>query len=308
MWGYLSLGQNMPLPEGLEPPKGLALVVKEKPVLLRTFLQDAGTHAIAVGYPGGVSLAFDSTACRVAYAWSGNFLDASPVWNDRGGSPARILGTRFANAPAGCPLLVSSSVTAPDFTAQAKDPASGAPLPEGQVYQGPRQLRFEGYTLTKEGLPVFRYRVRAALDDAVLVEEFPQPLRSPSAVGVNRQFSLEVPASLTPWLLAGEGGREPRVLENGGKPLSVDWKSGSVELMAKDRSIILPQDGDRALLLKLPGASEKWTWHLRRIDGRWQVILGLPRTAEASKITMNLETWSLYRDEPAFIKEVLNGK
>ncbi|MFL5240927.1 MAG: hypothetical protein ACJ8FY_02365 [Gemmataceae bacterium] len=308
MWGYLSLGQNMPLPEGLEPPKGLALAVRDKPVLLRTFLPDAGTHAIAVGYPGGVSLAFDSTTCRVAFAWSGNFLDASPVWNDRGGNPAKVLGARFAQAPAGCPLLVSSSVTAPDFTAQGKDPAYGAQVPEGQVYLGPRQLRFEGYRLNKEGLPLFRYRLRAALDDAVSVEEFPQPLLSPSAVGLKRQFTLDVPAGMTPWFMAGESGREPRMLENDGKTISVDWKSGSIELAAKDRVVVLPQDADRALLLKVPGASEKCIWRIQHSDGKWQVILGLPRTAQASKVSFNLETWSLYRDEPAFIKEVLHVK
>ena len=57
----------------------------------------------AVGYPGGVSVAYDMATCRLAYAWSGNFLDASPAWNDRGGSPANLLGPRFWLAPPGCP-------------------------------------------------------------------------------------------------------------------------------------------------------------------------------------------------------------
>lgn len=86
MWAYLSLGTGLPLPEGLEPPKGLVIGVKERPEILRTFMPDAGNKSIAVGYPGGVSVAFSADECRLTYAWAGNFLDASPVWNNRGGA------------------------------------------------------------------------------------------------------------------------------------------------------------------------------------------------------------------------------
>ena len=77
---------------GDEPPKGLVIVVKDRPEVLRTFMPDAGAKAIAVGYPGYVSLAFSADQCRTAYAWGGNFLDSSPVWNNRGGAPAKLLG------------------------------------------------------------------------------------------------------------------------------------------------------------------------------------------------------------------------
>ena len=70
MWAYLSLGPGLPLPEGLEPPKGLIIAVKDRPELLRTFMPEAGSKAIAVGYPGGVNLAFSADQCRMAYAWA----------------------------------------------------------------------------------------------------------------------------------------------------------------------------------------------------------------------------------------------
>ena len=78
MWSYLSLGPGLPLPEGLEPPKGLIIAVKDRPEVLRTFMPEAGSKAIAVGYPGGVNVAFSADQCRLAYSWAGNFLDASP--------------------------------------------------------------------------------------------------------------------------------------------------------------------------------------------------------------------------------------
>jgi hypothetical protein len=230
------------------------------------------------------------------------------VWNDRGGSPAQVLGPRFWQSQPGCSWLVSPSATPPDFAAQAKDPANGASLPEGQAYSGPRQLRFDGYSLNKDGLPTFRYRLRAALDDAVAVEDFPEPGRSASGVGIKRHFTLEVPAEMNPWLWAGEGSTEPRIVDSEAKPVAVDWKSGSVELPAKDRLVILPQEGGRTLVFRVPDALDKWTWNIKRVDGKWQVVLGLPRTSEAGKLKVRLDTWSIYRDDQAFIKELLTAK
>src|SRR5207244_2603087 len=57
IWAYLSLGGNLPLPEGLEPPRGLILTVKDKPLILRTFMPDVSPRSMAIGYPGGVSVA-----------------------------------------------------------------------------------------------------------------------------------------------------------------------------------------------------------------------------------------------------------
>src|SRR5262249_41836929 len=195
---------NLPLPEGMEPLKGLVLTVKDRPVLLRTFMPDAGSRAVAVGYPGGVSAAFDAATCRLAYAWSGNFLDASPVWDNRGGAPAKVLGPRFWSAPPGCPWDATASAEPPDFLARAKDPAYGGSLPEGKLYDGPRKLEFEGYTVNGEGLLTFRYRLRPDDSASVEVSERPEPLRSPVAAGIARNFTVQVPAERTPWLFAGE--------------------------------------------------------------------------------------------------------
>ena len=60
MWAYCAAGGNLPLPDGLEPPsRALAVSARDRPVVLRTFMPEAGSRAVAVGYPGGVSVAFD---------------------------------------------------------------------------------------------------------------------------------------------------------------------------------------------------------------------------------------------------------
>src|SRR5262249_15545170 len=170
MWAYLSLGPTLPLPTGLDPPKGLVLRPETRPILLRTFMPDAGSRAIAVGFPGAVSTAFDAAACGLAYAWSGNCLDASPVWDGRGGTPAKVLGTRFWTGAPGCPLALSSSLEPPDFAARAKDPAYGAKMPDGEVFRGEPLLHFTGYGTDKAGNPIFRYTLDQEKQSAAVSE------------------------------------------------------------------------------------------------------------------------------------------
>ena len=44
----------------------MVLAVQDRPLLLRTFMPDAGSRAVAVGFPKGVSVAFDAQAGRVS--------------------------------------------------------------------------------------------------------------------------------------------------------------------------------------------------------------------------------------------------
>ncbi|HMC66592.1 MAG TPA: hypothetical protein VKI65_16785 [Gemmataceae bacterium] len=303
MWAYLSLGPNLPLPDGLEPPKGLVLAVKDRPVLLRTFMPDAGSRALAVGYPGGVSIAFDSATCRLAYAWSGNFLDASPVWNDRGGNPAHVLGPRFWTAPPGCPWGLGDSQAPPDFATRAKDPAYGAALPEGKLYQGQMRLHFEGYRIEKDGRPSFRYRIGAKDLPSLEVREWPEPLESAAARGLSRRFQLKVPGQQAAWLFAGEATGEPRVLNGNGDRVPVDRKAANLEFAVGDRLLVLPQ-GNGVVVLLATAAPDGTRWQLRRQGTGWQVLLRLPNALDSATIELRLNIWAPYRDDPGLLKEL----
>ena len=307
MWAYLSLGSNLPLPEGLEPPKGLVLVVKDRPIILRTFMPDAGTKAIAVGYPGQVSIAFDAATCRLAYAWSGNFLDAAPVWDGRGGNPAKLLGPRFWTAPPGFPWALTDGDDPPDFAAQARDPAFGAPLPEGQVYQGPMRLHFGGYALDKTGGPVFRYRVSGPGRSEAEVRERIEPMRRPSAVGLARHFELSQPPGLSAWLCAGESVGEPQLLDASGRAVPLEVNVGAAERPAAGTLLLLPQGGDRLVLLRVGPAPAGTVWRLVRRDGRWQALLRLPASAQKRDSQLTLTIWHPYRNDPAMIRDLLHA-
>lgn len=144
IWAYLKAGEKLPLPEKILAAKArnYELVPDKKPIILRTFMQDAGTHAIAVGFPQKVHIAFDAEQVRPALAWKGRFLDAQGTWFIRFAPPADPLGESLMQFPAGPPVafLNQKQQTWPT----AKPGESG--------------LQFRGYRIDKQGVPTFLYR------------------------------------------------------------------------------------------------------------------------------------------------------
>lgn len=72
-------------PEGF-PEAGsgeFELVPKDRPIVQRTFMERVGTHAILVGFPTGVHLAYDGRKGVPAIAWKGRFFDAYNTWFSR---------------------------------------------------------------------------------------------------------------------------------------------------------------------------------------------------------------------------------
>lgn len=311
MWAYLALGPGLPLPDGLEPPKGLVISVKERAEVLRTFLPDAGSKAIAVGYPGYVNVGFSADQCRTSYAWAGNFLDASPVWNNRGGAPAKLLGQKLWTAPPGHPWgLTSNATIPPDFLARANSPAFGAPLPytdPPRSYDGPLAVQFDGYSLGKNGFPTFRYKLDETGKGAVLdVAETPSPLKTQLATGLSRKFEVAVPGGYQAWLLLGATPKQPRAFDGTGKPLKIDFKADEV-LIPNDRTrFVVPTDGDRAALYELTDAPAGMVWRLvpTRADG-WLVVLKLPASKEPKRYTFSANLFALPKDEDSLVKDLL---
>jgi mono/diheme cytochrome c family protein len=305
LWGYLALGNTLPLPAGIGPLQGLVLSVQDRPVVLRTFMPEAGSRAIAVGFPGGVSAAFDAHSARLAYFWTGNFLDVSPVWANRGGTPAKMLGHRLWTAPPGCPIGLSPDDRPPEFLKRAALPGYGGPVQEGPVFKGPWQVHFQGYDTDEKGIPTFRYLADGSSPrDAVVVRERLEPLINKGAQGISRLFTMSLPASKTLWLLAGTTSKEPRVLDRAARPQPMDWQSGRVEFSTGASLILLPQDGDRVTVLNVPAGVDGLSWRLEKKDGVWQVMLQLPRVEIGREIEVRLRVWVPFRDEPAFYKEL----
>lgn len=309
MWAYLSLGPGLPLPQGLETPKGLILTVREHPELLRTFLPEVGARGIAVGYPQGVHFAYDAHSCRLVYAWSGNFLDVSPVWNNRGGAPAKPLGPKVWTAPE-VPAWGwrKSGSEPPDFAGRVQNPAWGAvPPPEPpRLYSGPRFVEFEGYSLDSQGRPAFRSRVAAEEGGAerLRVSETPLPLRATVATGLVRQLRWQGPRGALVWFLAASGSAPPRLHETTSgriRPWATDDKEA--EITTEGVRVLLPQSGGGVLVVEALAAPAGSRWHWVKRGAGGELLLRLP-PGEKGQVSGEaaVAIWSLPQDEETLIR------
>jgi len=147
MWAYFNQGDFAPVPTGINTGKGLTLSVGDRPMVLRTFMKDAGSRGIAVGFPAGLHFAFDAGDVRLVDAWRGGFLDASGAWAGRGGNVSDEKGITEWKAPAGPALILEVG-------------AGGLGWPK--VTSAKALGRFKGYTLDKGGVPTFMYSIGAA--------------------------------------------------------------------------------------------------------------------------------------------------
>ncbi len=163
LWMYLKNSGNQPLPQKILTARSESYELKpgDHPIVLRTFMVQAGTHAVAVGYPEGLNLAYDSELMRLAIAWPGRFLDAYGTWFVRFAPPAEPLSEAIVTFPAGVPLARLE-------TSEANWPENNAALADYQ---------FLGYRLTSTGRPVFLYRFENYLLEEELEPVSPQRLK-----------------------------------------------------------------------------------------------------------------------------------
>ncbi|MGV3661062.1 MAG: c-type cytochrome [Prosthecobacter sp.] len=124
LWTYLREIDGQPLPEGLMSAEDFELKPDKvkRPIIFRSFIEGVGTHAIGVGFPGGLNAAFDAKSSRWVLIWKGRFLDALSNWQERAMTPIKPLGTEV------------KELTSPTT---------------GRVYGG--------YRLAKDGVPTFMY-------------------------------------------------------------------------------------------------------------------------------------------------------
>ena len=136
IWVYLNEFKQTRLPEGLEKKGGFELKPDKRPIVFRTFMEDVGTHAIAIGYPAGIHAAFDSEQVRWALMWRGKFLDAESTWDDRFTPLTPPLGKSVVTLGSGPAVALLKNLKQPW-------PKDG--------------LKMQGYRLAKDGTPILLY-------------------------------------------------------------------------------------------------------------------------------------------------------
>ncbi len=112
--------------------------------ILRSFMDLPGgkrvVHAVNVGGAGNVHYTYDLDNGMIVQLWRGDFLDATPMWHERGDGSSRPAGAvlYFGN-----PLYVINKLATPDALWMSDTTGAG--------------FRVKGYSLDDMDRPVFNY-------------------------------------------------------------------------------------------------------------------------------------------------------
>ena len=187
IWNYLSLGDSMPLPLGIQPVGGVGmeLIPSQEPIIHRTFMEGVGPRAILTGFPERVHAAFDANIVRLAKVWRGRFFDGSGVASGRSDKFFSALGKDVIDMPTGPAFAILASQSDPWPTPEKTDRNIGG--------------RFKGYSLDEKGRPTFRYVL-----EGNTVEEKITPVLRPGGTILRREFKITGPGKNL-YLLAGTG-------------------------------------------------------------------------------------------------------
>lgn len=143
--------------------------------VFRSFMDLPGgprvVHAVSAGSSEQVHYTYDMDKGMIVQVWRGGFLNATPMWHDRGDGSSRPLGTvqRF-----GKPALTIAKLSSPQ-AAWIADTTSSSYRPKG-------------YVLDKQDRPEFRYLIYGSMiSDATKVLE--------NGEGISREITVQNPAA-----------------------------------------------------------------------------------------------------------------
>ena len=271
LWSYLSHSKSLPPPEGLENEKPAEVVVQQTGggyETVRSFMPDLSARAMAIRFANHVHLGIDLQNCRVAYGWSGDFLDMQPAWNDRGGQKVHLKGPMFWKSPEGFPWDVTpSSTPIPDFSGREKDVSLGAILTLDAKFQ-PTRLDFRGYSLTPAG-PTFKYELQLDGDQRAKFRERVQSLHTDLANGLVRDATVQTPAGRTVWLNAAAADAVPQWLTPDGHSGQLD----EIDKTVPADAVIRCTQAGKPVVLHLRGAPAGTVWQAMKQGGHWAVVV-----------------------------------
>lgn len=128
-------------------------------------------HAVSVGSPEQVHYTYDLDKGALVQVWRGAFLDATPMWHDRGDGSSRPMGMVQRM---GAPMLFLTKLTSPQANWTADTTGSN--------------YRPKGYVLDDADRPTFRYMsYGSSVDDKTRVLANGQ--------GIQREVTIANPAS-----------------------------------------------------------------------------------------------------------------
>ncbi|MDP5171233.1 MAG: DUF1080 domain-containing protein [Bacteroidia bacterium] len=230
----LSLMSSMPLGSPTQP---IYIGVGATEKIMRCFIdyQDESSerrivHAISVGSPKGVHFTYDPDRAALVQAWKGEYLDATPMWHDRGdGSSSPRGAVQPFGDKAGIAFATGQTAPWPDE------------LPEALGYH------FEGYAFPPHSdsyNPSFRYGIGdATITDTWIAEEEQR--------GIQRVLTLSGQAPRGAILRVAHGSSITKVTgEAGSETYSIDQRY-YVKMPVSQAAEIIQRDGVAQLVIDL---------------------------------------------------------
>jgi hypothetical protein len=207
-------------------PSDPILLDANEPTVFRSFSdiykngkrQKRIVHAVNVGNPEKLHYTYDLDNGAIAQIWKGDFLDTSPMWDDRGDGSSRPRGTilNLADTP-----LIVNSITKTAIVDTVGQQAN---------------FRALGYDIDENNLPTFRYQMYGAeIEDQIRITD-----------GKYFSRSLTVKNTNTPLMYRVAIGKTINKLT---KDLyEVDGKSYYIKISGENTAII-EKSGDATMLL-----------------------------------------------------------
>ncbi len=131
------------------------------------------THAISVGEPADVHYTMDLGTGALVQVWKGGFMNATPMWHERGNGSARALGSviKLSDAPTIAYLTDKNGTWPATF--------------EANIFKS------KGYDIDQSGRPVFKYVVNGTeVEDRTYPEEEGKVLTREIKVNGQKQANL----------------------------------------------------------------------------------------------------------------------
>jgi mono/diheme cytochrome c family protein len=159
-----------------------------RPVIYRNFIAGTTARSIGVGFPGGLNLAYSADHLAPELIWTGAFIDGAPKWLDRGTDN---------NPPAGENLVTLS-----------------------QERFLPREARFRGYKLDKDGNPTFSIQIGGLFLLDSWRAEAGALIRKLAVTGSSLEVPIPQPASIS---IEGASGKSTLQLSPG-QPVTLTYR------------------------------------------------------------------------------------
>ena len=194
MWYYFSLGTSARNPSGLVGSDS-KLYVTDMTRTYRGRSGIAGYRGIAVGFPSGLSYAFNAETGTLTGLWSGEFINVQRGGQGSGGFNPATRAVSLAQD-------VSFFALPDEKTPWPLRPRTtkGEPVDPDPLYPRNRGYQFKGYYFDSNDIPTFMYRT-----EDISIEDRSVPARSDEKTTLVRTLAFSSPKAQTIWFRALTG-------------------------------------------------------------------------------------------------------